>query len=224
MRQFLFFLVVLTIALMPLQAASFNASNLLTQAYADQLQAWLGEGPIILTRIFSKVTGDGLTATNFHASADNKGRTITLMKVSNYSNQIIGGYNANSWDTTTGWRFASNTSEFLFNLTNTTKFQKNNTNWTHTTYNNIDRGPSFGPGHDLYVDATLQSGYVYGNYSYGTGNGSATNPLLSGYSTGAGTTYSGLEVFTITNGVIPEPCSILLMGFSLVMIRFFLKK
>lgn len=202
MRQFVLFLFIAIMAAMPLQAASVTASALLTQTYANQIESWLGEGPITLTRIFYKQTGDGLNSNNFHNAVDGQGRTITVMSVSNYSNQIIGGYNPINWDTHNHYHMASNTNAFLFNLTNTMLFRKNNTTWTHETYNNASYGPTFGAGHDLYVDSSLQSGYTYGNYSYGSGNGSSSNPLVSG-AWGNNTYYSTLEVFTITT---PDFC------------------
>jgi hypothetical protein len=66
--------------LVPAQGAVISGgSSLLSQADANQLEAWLGEGPIEITRIYEKHAGD--TASDFHAASDNKGRTFSLIEV-----------------------------------------------------------------------------------------------------------------------------------------------
>jgi hypothetical protein len=61
---------------------------LLTQAYADQLESWLDEGTIEITRIYEKQAGH--TSQNFHNAVDGKGRTFVLMEV------LAGTYNMGS--------------------------------------------------------------------------------------------------------------------------------
>jgi hypothetical protein len=55
--------------------------SLLDQSGANQLASWLGEGDLTITNIFSHTNGDGKTAADFHAAADNQGRTFSLYSV-----------------------------------------------------------------------------------------------------------------------------------------------
>jgi hypothetical protein len=63
-------------------------TGLLSQSYADQLETWLGEGPIEVTQIYAKATGD--TSTTFHHAVNGQGRTFVLIEV------LAGNYDAQS--------------------------------------------------------------------------------------------------------------------------------
>ena len=89
--------------------ASLAQADLLTQADEVQLETWLGQGDVTLTKIFSKQPGDNKSEADFHAAVDHKGPTFTVISI--YGNgggtyesipdldaQIIGGYNPQSWD------------------------------------------------------------------------------------------------------------------------------
>jgi hypothetical protein len=72
-----------------------GGSDLINQSDAGQIAAWLGQGPVNLTRIFSKVVGDGQFASDFHAAADGMGPTITIYRARTYPSEgtysLIGG-------------------------------------------------------------------------------------------------------------------------------------
>lgn len=179
-----------------------GGSNLLTSEYEEQLDIWLNQGSITLTNIFDHEPGDGKTSYDFHAAADGKGPTITLIQVlenssgvhwdastnsySSYSigEQLIGGYNPQSWDSDAYYHYTPDDDDrtaFLFNLTNSVKQdQKLSTSaygsWgEYQTYNWSGYGPIFGGGHDLWVNGSLTSGYAY-SLSYGNGYGYGPNP------------------------------------------------
>ncbi|MGH8018026.1 MAG: PEP_CTERM-anchored TLD domain-containing protein [Opitutaceae bacterium] len=83
----------------PVSAQIIGGSSLLTNSDVDQLAAWLGEGPIQLTNVFSRVTGDGQNSTHFHSAVDGIGRTISVLNVNdNGHDVVIGGYNPYSWE------------------------------------------------------------------------------------------------------------------------------
>ena len=202
-----------------------GGSALLTPGYATQLETWLGEGPLTLTNIFTK--GVGSTSYDFHAAADGKGRTFSVIEVvSSYnyytgdplpSPMIIGGYDPVSWDSQYYYNTSppNNFDAFLFNLTDSFIQTQTGSAPYYQTYNGFAYGPTFGGGHDLYVGTDLTSGYTY-PYSYSPYYGAN---LLNHYDPTAPYQYDvmtigHLEVFTISadNSPVPEPSTIALMG------------
>ncbi|MEM6371965.1 MAG: PEP_CTERM-anchored TLD domain-containing protein [Pseudomonadota bacterium] len=187
-----------------------GGSGILTTATANQLETWLGEGPIGLTAIFSKTTGS--RSSDFHAAADGKGRTFSVIELDN--GNVIGGYNPLSWESSSRYLYQSNSTAFLFNLTTSVKYD--HTRSTHVTYNRINYGPTFGGGHDLYVNQALSGGYANIGYNYGDtsqyGRASYRNAFTGSYSNW---TITKLDVFTIAPiAAVPLPAggALLLTG------------
>lgn len=208
-------------------AAVVGGSGFMTQAYADKVEYWLGEGSITLTNVFTK-TGAS-TSYDFHSAADGKGRTITVIEVLGDSShtietQVIGGYNPLSWHLSGYSTAATQRDAFIFNLTSLEK-QNQNTNghiW-YQTYNAAGYGPTFGYGHDIYVDSNLSSGYAY-NYSYG-GQSYGDN-ILTGVSVmNYGLSIGRIEVYTIAAAQgVPEPASIAMWGIGALGLVFVRRK
>jgi hypothetical protein len=208
--------------------AIVGGSSLLTSGYLAQLEGWLGEGQLTLTNIFTKTGSDN--SYDFHAAADGQGRTFTVLRAteSNTGNTaIIGGYNPQSWNSSSAYNVTSADADrtgFVFNLTSSALFaQSLSSNIYNTginqTYNNSNYGPTFGGGHDLYVDNALSSGYSY-RYSYGLANDYSSNVGLSlvdnSHFSGEDMLISELEVFTIAPyASAPEPASLALFGLAL---------
>lgn len=243
MRTFILFCMMMMVSF-SYAAMIQGSSSLLTEQYANQLEQWLGEGPITLTRIFSKSV-DGASSNAFHNKVDGQGRTFSVIHVSGNYNEIIGGYNPFSWNTSSSYTVTSDRSAFIFNLTENRKFTQTGYHYPgYQTYNHSSYGPTFGAAHEIYVDSTLNSGYVLNHFpssypnGYNTyGNGTAMNLLGDQYYYSNGVyqgnnthaysynlVYGNIEVFTISNGVVPEPSSVLLMCLSLVAAYIFRKK
>ena len=184
-----------------------GGSNLLSSAQANQIAGYLREGEISLTKIFSKTPGDGKTAASFHAAADGKGRTITVLLVQRNGQQyLIGGYNPQSWSSIGNYNVTADAvrTAFIFNLTsNFVQPQKlnaelNGLNGQNQTYNHSAYGPTFGSGHDLGVaDFNLQTASA-SNLSYGTTTNS-NNILNIALANAPSIQILGLEVFTISS-------------------------
>lgn len=190
-----------------------GGSNLVTQAQANQIAGYLNQGNITLTNIFSKTSGDGKTSANFHAAGDGQGRTITVYRVQyNGQQYLIGGYNPQSWSSINNYNVTPNDTDrtaFLFNLTSDfVQRQKLTSNPScgscgqYQTYNTSSYGPTFGGGHDIWVDNSLQAGYAY-NWSYGDSNYS-NNILNIGnpYTGYPSLQILGFEVFKVAQQVI----------------------
>jgi hypothetical protein len=207
-------------------ATIVGGSTLLDAAFANQLETWLGEGPIALTNIYAKAAGDD--SLDFHAAVDGKGRTFVVMAATgNYGagpTGIIGGYNPQSWRSSSAWGWTPDDAErtaFIFDLTTTRLFRQNLTSepvfgdinaGAYQTYNNASYGPYFGGGADLLVNQTLNLGSSY-FYSYSDA-GNVTTSIM-----GPGAIYFGaIEVFTIAAAPVPEPetYAMLLAGLGLL--------
>ncbi|XP_028403844.1 uncharacterized protein LOC114526442 [Dendronephthya gigantea] len=154
-------------------------------SYLKQLKQWFS---------FNKLTCcwrtslDGWDSRVFHTRCDNRGKTITLVKVGNY---IFGGYSTYQWGGSNGaWR--SSSSNYIFSLRNKdnlSPFRSAVYRNTHLAiYTNPTYGPTFGGGHDLYIARNAnknRNSYThFGNtyrppsgYSYGNSN---TQALLAG--------------------------------------------
>lgn len=174
-------------------ATVIGGSSLLTPTSIARLEGWLGEGPIKLTRIYAKQPGH--FAADFHAAADGKGRTFTVIELlpnrlrdkrtHQFDNpaQVIGGYNPQSWRSSfdygpTGQNITppdSDRNAFIFNLT-TEEVQRQRLIAHDTpslgrfqTYNYILHGPNFGlpdVNGDIFIDNDL-GGAIFENNAYG---------------------------------------------------------
>lgn len=150
--------------------------DLLGAAAAAQLADWLGVDDLVVTNVYDKVDGD--TSVDFHAAADNQGATITLIGATSTSCtfppcpslgqvQIIGGYNPLSWNGASGWtvtdvRTLPGSAASIFNLTAPQILTQRT---QYQTYNALSYGPTFGQGHDMWVNNPLNGGYSY-RYGY----------------------------------------------------------
>jgi hypothetical protein len=174
--------------IVPAQAALIvGGSSLLTPEYASDLEGWLGEGPLVLTKIFAKASG--YNAEDFHIRVDGQGRTFSLIEAFDQASgtrAIIGGYNPQSWNAYAGFHITIPNSErtaFLFNLSAGTVHRQlldgqghHGNEGIYQTYNYNSFGPTFGGGgyvSDIYTDFTLSGGLTYVN--------SYANPDLTNY-------------------------------------------
>ncbi|GBB87679.1 hypothetical protein RclHR1_14160005 [Rhizophagus clarus] len=109
---------------------------------------------------------DGNSAADFHKRCDNKGATIVIAKVAN-SDEIIGGYNPVSWDSTNTWKSTKNS--FIFSFMSSTNLQTAKVShinvgyFDYSIYCYQNHGPTFGSGHDLahYGGTTWRSNNKY---------------------------------------------------------------
>lgn len=207
-------------ALLATGAAAAHAGTVsLSPAQEGQLAAWLGEGPVKFTSIYTKASGD--TSLNFHQAADGKGRTIAVMEATNELGQtwLVGGYNPQSWSSSDGFHMTPDDAQrtgFVFNLTTSAihrqilKSYSLDTIGSYQTYNAANFGPTFGLGNDLYVPRDLTHGGYSVLYSYADPSLSNVNAsVLDGSPyTHPNITYGAMQVYTIS--AVPEPTAMLM--------------
>jgi hypothetical protein len=197
------------------QAQVIGNSALMTQAFEQQLESYIGTGYLDFTNIFTKDSTNSAydNGIDWHRDVNNKGPTVSLMEVISNIDQsivIIAGYTPFSWNSSGGFLSSSSTTSFLVNLTQNNLFQKNNVpSNSFTIFNYSQYGPTFGGGHDFYVNASLTSGYANIGHSYGNntmlGN-TAYRQSLTGTGGYNAWTVGKLETFTMTAGLY-EPIS-----------------
>jgi hypothetical protein len=212
------------------QAATVvGGSDLLTLAYAAQMETWLTtdpqlsySGPLTFTNIYDKATGD--TSANFHAAVDGKGPTFFVVEATSVASgsatQIIGGYNPRSWMSSGDYVLTPNVADriaFIFYLISTMVLQQEaaTLNGQYQSLNGSGYGPAMGAGSDIYINSALGGGSVQA-YSYCLDPASSCypgGPNVLGGTGGQNITVGKLEVFTISAAAVPVPAAApLLLG------------
>jgi len=166
-------------------------SILLTIPFYGMIQVWLGTPRHWVLRYRGSRNGFG--GAQFHALCNNVGPTVTIIRSS--GGYLFGGYNPNSWASTSG--YSTGGGSFIFTLTNpygsppTHFHNKSNGPYNHPTY-----GPSWGGGHDLHIsDACNGNAGSYTNFPHGY-----NDTLAYGNNTFTGArnfTVADIEVFSV---------------------------
>ena len=87
--------------LLTVVARPAHAAPLLIPDYATQLEAWLGQGDLTFTKVYTKAAGHD--ASDFHAATDGQGATFTLFQaIYQDTPYVLGGYNPQSWSSIDG--------------------------------------------------------------------------------------------------------------------------
>ncbi|MCC7008558.1 MAG: PEP_CTERM-anchored TLD domain-containing protein [Acidobacteria bacterium] len=225
-----------------------HATPLLTSAFEGQLEAWLGQGNLDFTNVFTKNSADPNNddSLDFHAKADGKGATFTLLEaVVGTQTFVIGGYNPLSWSSIFDYNPSTTDAQrtaFIYNLTTGVKMNQRLSSdivyfggsfdfGVYQTYNYSGYGPTFGGGHDILVNSALNGGYAV-QFSYGSGA-----PCGYGGQSIVGVTYlttpcptsapyffssvGALEVYTFAPAAAdplatPEPATLTMLGLGLL--------
>ena len=203
----------LALALALPQAAAQTGAPPLDPVLEGQLERWLGAGDQIFDNIYTR-QGAGDSASDFHAAADGRGPTFTLLCVSDPAGQawLVGGYNPQSWDSDDGWHFTQRDFQrtaFIFNYTAPAVYRQVSSSFelpsqgSFQTFNAIDQGPTFGAGPDLFVDESLDTALSW-RLSYGDPAGEGRS-IIDGSVGGRFFAIDAMEVYAVSP--IPEPAA-----------------
>jgi hypothetical protein len=200
-----------------------GGSQLLDHSAHSQLERWLGAGQFNLNNVYTREAGD--TSIDFHAGADGKGATFTLMRLTNAVGDtfLVGGYNPQSWSSVDGWHITPTDGErtgFLFNMTVPAVYRQVLNDYVlpsqgaRQTFNGSDYGPTFGTGHDLYVNRTLDVGISW-QVTYGDPKDAGAS-IVDRSLNGQVFHVEGLEVFAISPVPEPAPAAMLIGGIGML--------
>jgi hypothetical protein len=144
--------------------------------------------------------------------------------------QIIGGFNPQSWSQIGGYQLTPNVSDrtaFIFNLTTTDRRDQQvaDGDGQYQTFYQLNYGPTFGGGHDIFTDATLSIGHII-SLSY-CANPASPCPFSSGYLNLLGLPngspnnqtvieIGSIEVFAIVDTPIPAALPLFATGLGLM--------
>jgi hypothetical protein len=144
----------------------FPGSNLLSSTDETQLNQWANTVGHTWTLCYQKSI-DGNSSTTFHTNCDSYSNTISVVELN--TGVLIGGYAGTSWSGS-GYQF--DTSNFLFSLTRGYQIMAGTGISTTGQYaQNNSYGPTFGGGHDLFIDNTMSVGYCNLGFSYACQSG-----------------------------------------------------
>jgi len=133
----------------------------------EVLRSWLEEvGPVPSGRLLYRRSTDGANATTFHNLVDGNGPTLVLFKASNGT--VFGGFSEASWNSSSSYVGSENA--FLFNLSTNSQGKIRYSEYSIFGRNNY--GPTFGAGHDIYINSSMDGGY-FNNHSYYPVDGSS---------------------------------------------------
>jgi hypothetical protein len=145
----------------------FPSSTLLSASDQTQLNSWASSPGQAWTLCYQKST-DGNSSSTFHSNCDSYSNTITVAELD--SGVLIGGYAGTSWSNS---GYQNETSNFLYSLTRGYQIMVGTGVSGSTSHAQVGGdGPTFGGGHDWYVNSTMTGGYCYLGYTYACQSGS----------------------------------------------------
>ena len=188
-----------------------------------QLERWLGAGEFNLNNVYTRAAGD--TSADFHAGADGKGATFTLLEVTNAGGDtfLVGGYNPQSWASDEGWHETERDwqrTAFLFNFTEPAVYRQLLSGYVlpsqgeRQTFNELGFGPVFGSGPDLFVNDRLDTALSW-QLGYGSPQEEGMS-IIDRSLQGQAVRVDALEIFAISPVPEPAPGAMLVAGMGLL--------
>ena len=142
----------------------FNDSLIVKEDEIKMIHDWINPNENIKAKLLYRVSRDGDGLDTFHKYCDNKGPTITFIKINN--GYRFGGFSGVSW-TSDGSNWVKDKDAFLFSLNNKLKIMNNNTKYTVW----VGDGPDFGDSH--LNELVICDKCLTGKHNYCCDSGSA---------------------------------------------------
>jgi hypothetical protein len=149
------------------------------------------------TNLLYKASRDGWSQHTFHQKCDDKGATYTRAVIND--GRVLGAYTSVSWSSNVQ-NYKGDTTAFLYD--GSEKYTPNNGHWgagNYDTYMNSAYYPTFGGGHDFYMNGQT----LYNNaYTFLTNNRNA--PFGRSMYSYQSYTLSDLEVYAVDATIFPN--------------------
>eukprot|EP00049_Salpingoeca_infusionum_P016115 m.324667 g.324667 ORF g.324667 m.324667 type:complete len:612 (-) comp16013_c0_seq3:279-2114(-) len=159
-------------------------SGILGSTMGNAVVSGMGSSYRFNKRCYRK-SANGASSYTFHNNCNNKSPVFVVVRATN--GRYFGGLSTVAYTSSNTYR--SSTSNWLWryygSFTRTTSMRYSQ----YAIYDGSSYGPTFGGGHDLYVDSSIN--YMYNRYHSYSGNGYTSSWLSGSYSMYA----SDLEVF-----------------------------
>jgi len=168
-------------------------SRLIVRKYYKDILGFFGKKKIKLTLLY-RGSRDGYNPNSFHAKCNFKGSTFTIVKAAGRPN-LFGGYVSSPWTSSNNYL---NCDAWIYALApRAIKFIP--TSSSNAAYDHISYGPTWGAGHDLHINSSMQSTSNYSSPNQYTiaapgYTGTLTQEVLAG---SYNFTVEEIEVFSV---------------------------
>lgn len=150
-------------------------------SHKNKIKEWLASvNKTSKPRLLFRASCKGWNAPDFHQCCDNKGPTLTVVKIS--SGYVFSGYSDQSWTLPSSGTWSASNSAFLLSLKCVAGFYpvqikvaSSKSNQANAVYNGKDYCPIFGNGHHFRInhnsnlDSSSYSNFASGSYPLPTG-------------------------------------------------------
>ena len=150
---------------------SFQNTSFLKDDEKKLISQWIHPNKVIKFNMLFNTNIDGDSASAFHYNCD--GIFPTVVVISDSDGRKFGGFSTQNWcQSAVGGNYSRAPNSFIFNLTNKKKFELNDQSENNAVYRHNSYGPTFGGGHDLYLDNQCKSNTssYCSKSNYNTGN------------------------------------------------------
>ena len=149
---------------------SFKYSSFLKDDEKKQISKWIHPDKVLRFNMLFSTDKDGDRSSKFHYFCDGVFPTVTV--ILDTSGRRFGGYSTQNWaQSTVGSSYSRAPESFIFNLSKNQKYDLVDQLNVNAVYKYNSYGPTFGGGHDFYInDSCKSNSSECSQSSYNTGN------------------------------------------------------